>query len=295
MGFGSVVGGAIGAVGNVVGGIIGNSMSASSAANLNAQNYDAQKEYAQNGIRWRVADAKAAGLHPLAALGASGASYTPSGVLGGTDTSFLGDAASQLGQGIERAVSAKQQRAERLRTQAIMDQKLALDMQTSRAQTDLLDAQTAQIRQDMALQLARSASRAIASQQQVPEMPDMKGGLIAGQGQSYPTGKTAVETSKVPTSLTGDPSTQAGLPPDTRTYASRGDSLRVVYPAEPTGDLLDATWPVGGIQWYYRNQLLPYLGNFLPIEDKRRRSGEYFDILSGGYRKGRRFRDYFGY
>lgn len=36
-----------------------------------------QKEFAQHGIRWRAEDAAAAGLHPLAALGASGASYSP--------------------------------------------------------------------------------------------------------------------------------------------------------------------------------------------------------------------------
>lgn len=36
-----------------------------------------QREFAQQGIRWRVEDAKAAGIHPLAAVGASGASYSP--------------------------------------------------------------------------------------------------------------------------------------------------------------------------------------------------------------------------
>lgn len=36
-----------------------------------------QKEFAQHGIRWKAEDAAAAGLHPLAALGASGASYSP--------------------------------------------------------------------------------------------------------------------------------------------------------------------------------------------------------------------------
>ena len=43
------------------------------------QDYEDQKEFAKHGIRWRVEDAKAAGLHPLAALGAVGASFTPSG------------------------------------------------------------------------------------------------------------------------------------------------------------------------------------------------------------------------
>lgn len=38
---------------------------------------DYQKEYAQNGIQWRVADAKKAGLHPLYALGANTPTYTP--------------------------------------------------------------------------------------------------------------------------------------------------------------------------------------------------------------------------
>lgn len=291
MDLGNTIGGALGAVGSIVGGVVGNNMSASSAANLNSQNYAAQKEFAQNGIRWRVADAKAAGLHPLAALTSSGASYSPSGVLGGTDTSFLSDSVAQLGQGIERAVSAKQQRAERLRTQAIMDQKLALDMQTSRAQTELLDAQTAQIRQDMALQLARSASRAIAGQQQVPPLPS-GGALFAGQGQAYSTGKTSPETSKVPTSMLGDPTTQAGRPPDARLYSSPGGLA--VLPNESTGDVLDAT-PGAGLQWVFRNGVLPYLGNFLPLEDSRRPKGYYYDLLSGMYRRGRRFRDYFGY
>ena len=41
------------------------------------RNYDMQKEFAQMGIQWRVADAKAAGLHPLAALGAAPAHASP--------------------------------------------------------------------------------------------------------------------------------------------------------------------------------------------------------------------------
>lgn len=286
-----ILGSAIGAAGSIVGGIIGNSMSSASAERFSRLNYERQKEFAQNGIRWRVADAKAAGLHPLAALGASGAMYTPSGYIGGTDMSFIGDAAAEFGQGVERAVSAKQQREERLRTQAIMDQKLALDMKASKAQSELIEAQTAQIKQDMALQLARSAARAIAGQQQVPPLPS-GGALLAGQGQAYPTGKTSPETSKVPTSMPGDPTTQAGRPPDARLYSTPGGFA--VLPNEATGDVLDAT-PGAGLQWAFRNGILPYLGNFLPLEDTRRPQGHYYDLFSGMYRRGRRFRDYFGY
>lgn len=41
--------------------------------------YERQKEFAKMGIRWRVEDAIAAGLNPEAALGTTGASYSPSG------------------------------------------------------------------------------------------------------------------------------------------------------------------------------------------------------------------------
>lgn len=45
------------------------------------QNYEMQREFAQNGIRWKVADAQAAGLHPLYALGGGGAAFAPSGIV----------------------------------------------------------------------------------------------------------------------------------------------------------------------------------------------------------------------
>lgn len=42
------------------------------------KNVELQREFAQHGIKWRVDDALSSGIHPLAALGASGASYSPS-------------------------------------------------------------------------------------------------------------------------------------------------------------------------------------------------------------------------
>lgn len=64
-----------------------------------------QKEFAQNGIRWKVEDAVKAGLHPLAALGAQGASYTP------VSTNFSSDSPradfySKTGQNISRAINS---------------------------------------------------------------------------------------------------------------------------------------------------------------------------------------------
>lgn len=71
----------------------------------NQLNYDMQKEFAQMGIRWRVDDAKAAGLHPLAALGASGSGASPSFQINGPDYS-RGNIAREMGQNISRAVQS---------------------------------------------------------------------------------------------------------------------------------------------------------------------------------------------
>lgn len=288
MGLGSIVGDIAGAAGSVVGGLLGNAASAQASQ----QNYEAQKEFAQNGIRWRVADAKAAGLHPLAALGAQTASYTPSAFVG--DTSWMGDAAQALGQGIGRAAEAKMTAKERARERDVADQSVALSLDTKRLQNAYLETQIQAQRQDMALQLARSAAMAVRTQQAVPGMPSIGGDgtVIAGQAQAYPTSRTAIEVSKVPTSMRGDPSTQAGRPPDARLYSTT--SGYSVLPNAETGDVMEAV-PGAGFQWFYRNNILPYLGNFLPIDDPRRPKGYFYDILGGQYRKGRRFRDLIGY
>lgn len=39
-----------------------------------------QREFAQSGIRWRADDARAAGIHPIYALGGPGASYSPGAI-----------------------------------------------------------------------------------------------------------------------------------------------------------------------------------------------------------------------
>lgn len=77
---------------------------------LQAQNIANQKEFAQHGIRWKVADAQASGLHPLAALGAQTSSF--SNVIGGdipiAKTDFGG-----MGQDIGRAMDAATTQDER--------------------------------------------------------------------------------------------------------------------------------------------------------------------------------------
>lgn len=72
-----------------------------------------QKEFAQMGIRWRADDARAAGLHPLAALGATGASYTPSQWVGSPDNS-RSEMIRGMGQSISRSINATSTPEEKL-------------------------------------------------------------------------------------------------------------------------------------------------------------------------------------
>lgn len=75
---------------------------------LAQKNLQLQEDFAKQGIRWRVADAKAAGIHPGLALGAQLSS--PSSVMIGDgplgDPGYEGRALSEMGQSIHRAVDA---------------------------------------------------------------------------------------------------------------------------------------------------------------------------------------------
>ena len=250
MGLGSIVGGIAGAAGSVVGGLLGNAASAQASE----QNYQAQKEFAQNGIRWRVADAKAAGLHPLAALGAQTPGYTPSAFVG--DTSWMGDAAQNLGQSIGRAAEAKMTAKERARERAVADQSVALSMETKRLQNQYLETQIQAQKQDMALQLARSAAMSVRTQQAVPGMPSLDGDgtVIAGQAQAYPTAGTKVKPVEVSTSLPGSTHQQAGLNPDVK-WRKTSTGYKVAMSDQAKSDNED-DW-FGTLQWNLSNRVAP--------------------------------------
>lgn len=131
-----MIGSVIGAIGNIVGGFM-NKESAEDAQyatqqNLNAQ-MEMQKAFAKQGIRWRVEDARKAGIHPLYALGANTASYTPQSVAFQGDSS-LGNAFAAAGQDIGRAINSTRTGAERVDAftksmQAIQLESAGVDLQ----------------------------------------------------------------------------------------------------------------------------------------------------------------------
>lgn len=109
---GGVLGGLLGGFGGSGDNRNNNMEDALSLLNAQAQ---LQREFAQNGIRWRVADAQAAGVHPLYALGGAGATFSPGGVSVGGDRSSMdwGAFARDMGQDLSRAFDATRTENER--------------------------------------------------------------------------------------------------------------------------------------------------------------------------------------
>lgn len=104
----------------------------------NTDEHRFQKKMAQKSIRWRVQDAKAAGLHPLAALGMSPASGIPSQQVG--DKYGL----AQSGQDISKAImSRKSPEAKEAITVALANEKLR--GQKTQAEIDLINARIAEM------------------------------------------------------------------------------------------------------------------------------------------------------
>lgn len=111
-----VTGAALIGVGSAVaGGIIGDK----SARRANAANLAQQERFAKEGIRWKVADALAAGISPEYALGASTHSFSPTYTGGRT-----GDLIADAGQNVARSVLAAGTKADRQLDESIKSETL---------------------------------------------------------------------------------------------------------------------------------------------------------------------------
>lgn len=84
-----------------------NAINAELTRETNKMNYDMQKEFAQNGIAWKIQDAERSGIHPLAALGAQVTYGQPSFVAGHMESPRYEDYGQVQGQGdaVRNAIS----------------------------------------------------------------------------------------------------------------------------------------------------------------------------------------------
>lgn len=101
---------------------------------VNERNYQIQKEFAQMGIQWKVADAIKAGIHPLAALGASTQGASPSFQMsdsGPSNKRPFASALNRMGQDITRSYMATATPEERA-LKALQLESISLDNEYKR-------------------------------------------------------------------------------------------------------------------------------------------------------------------
>lgn len=206
---------------------------AQAAREAEARNAQQQREFAQNGIRWRVDDAKAAGIHPLYALGANTSSFSPISI-GDTRSSSPGQAFRDSGQDVSRAISA---------TRTAQERKFS-ELQLASAQLDL---------EGKALQnqVLSSQLRKLNSPTSVgPSLPSaMDAAIIPGQGNAV-----KVKPSEVVASAPGAPARQAGGI-NSYQFMRTQTGLSVV----PSTDAKERTEDdiIQQLGWTIRNQILP--------------------------------------
>lgn len=143
---GGIISGLIGAGASLLGGKM-NADAAERANEAQARqaelNRQMQLDFAQQGIRWKVADAEKAGIHPLYALGANTVSYSPVSVGSVADTS-MGSAVASAGQDISRALDATRTSDER--TTAVARSAAALQLERAGLENEVLRTQLAKMR-----------------------------------------------------------------------------------------------------------------------------------------------------
>lgn len=206
----AAVGPLIGAAGSLLGGALGGH----STRSASRRNAESQREFAQMGVRWKVEDAKAAGIHPLYALGAQTHSFTPSYV-GDTST---GAGLAAAGQDLSRAFAATRSSDERgdalgnfmIQKARESDARLQTIEHQHRVQGMALQNDNLMLENEMRrLQLRRLLG------QVGPGLPGAAGG---GGGSVGPVGAVKVEPSQVTSRNPSDSSVEAGTTPMLKEY-----------------------------------------------------------------------------
>lgn len=190
-----------------------------------------QREFAENGIRWKVEDAKRAGIHPLYALGANTHSFSPVSVGG----SSYSEGFREMGQNINRGIDAAMN----------TDQKELNKLSIASAKADL-DGKVIE-NQIKASELAR-----LNSSPTVGVPAGSADNFIPGQGNSGPLVK--VKPMERTASQTGRLAQEAGWRPDVA-YSRTDTGLTPVVPETLAESMEDDI--IGKIFWRIRNQLVP--------------------------------------
>lgn len=247
-----IIGGAIiSGIGNVVGNLFGNSQA--------KRQERLQKEFAQNGIKWRVEDAKRSGIHPLYALGAQVTPYSPVSV---GDGGF-----SAMGQDLSRAYMAT--RTEEEKVDVMAQQLQAAQLRNVDASTRLLEAQT--------IRTLR------------PENPAPFPGssyMISGQPSSglvvdQPMQRDASIVSGTDNGFSVSGNIEPGSHPDAG-YLNIGDGFAVV-PGDVAKERIEDDF-LQQVIWAWRNQLYPLLDSSARKPPYRAPLGSHWEFNGTRYK-----------
>lgn len=189
-----------------------------------------QEEFAKMGIRWKVDDAVAAGLHPLAALGTTGPSFSPVSAVFNAPVEDRYSRLSEMGQNIARAVRSGETPEERMASQ--------LRLENMRLQNKLLESQISSV--------ANTNS---------PPVPVAGGsGFIDGQGD----GRMVVKPSERVMSAPGRPAQEAGWRPGVSYF--RSDTGLVPVIPQGISESMESEGVFGTVPWMIRYKVAPNFG-----------------------------------
>lgn len=252
---------------------------------LRSQEEKLQREFAQSGIQWRAADARAAGIHPVAAMGAQTTSYSSSvgnsSFSPGTSTGAAPFAAKNLGSGI----SAAGQDLGRAINAAATDYQRADQAQAEAAEAKLRLSNLNMQNQLLASQIAKNLAVG-------PSMPSpARKRMIDGQGNT-PSSTARVKWEPMETQQRSS-SDVAAEPQDIADvgWARTGRKRAVPVMSDIAKDRLEEDkW--GTFQWVLRNNLAPMVGlNMHPpphIPLKSKDHAWYMNPFTGEYRQRRK-------
>lgn len=187
-----------------------------------------QREFAQMGLRWKVEDAKAAGIHPLYALGGQGAMASPISV--GQPAAPSGPGAwGTHGQDLSRANFQMQTPQER--------EFAVLQLQRMKLENKLLESQIP----------------GLGASQYGPPLPsatDQPGDGLSSQGNAV-----RVQPQRPSASSPSNPARDAGAVADFGLVRTSGGGYAVVPSKDVKERIEDTTVPEA--MWAFRNQIRP--------------------------------------
>lgn len=247
---------------SLLGGLMGQSSqkkALSAQMALADRQMEMQKQFAQQGIRWRVEDAQKAGIHPLYALGAQPQSFSPVSI-SADGSSPMGDALSSMGQDIGRAMMAKQTAGERFNAQVER-----LKLENMELNNDLLRSQIAR---NYGVSLPPPMPNVITE----PLAPPEAVGSIMSQ---------AAGTELVPVELNmstpGQPAKQAGAVND-YAFTYTADGGLTLTPSKDVKELVEDDF-VQQLLWSLRNQVVPHFSE--EARGQRQPSRKEFPLPEG--------------